>query len=408
MVKVAILGYGVVGSGVYEIIHKNAQSLARKAGKEIVVTHILDIRDFPDHPEAALFTKDYNDILNDPEVSVVVEVLGGCHPAYEFTKSALLAGKHVVSSNKELVATHGTELLAIAKEQNRNYLFEASVGGGTPIIRPLNQCLAANEIEEIYGILNGTTNYILTQMFHAGVSFSEALASAQRLGYAERDPSADVDGIDACRKISILASLASGYTVDANKILTEGISHITSEDVSYAAQLGCVVKLIGYAMITPEKRVYARVSPLMLPETHPLGKVDDVYNGIAVYGDSIGDVTFYGKGAGKLPTASAVVADIIDISKHMERNTRQIWVKPDFDNLIPDAVMENQYFVRLSAADGAEVAALCGGKPDRVLSETDGQYVFVTPLMKEGDFMARKAQCAGEVSYIRFLGNGDN
>lgn len=399
MVNIAILGYGVVGSGVYEVIRRNAQSLKRKAGQDIAIKYILDIRDFPDHPEQNLFTKNFDDILNDNQVDVVVEVMGGCHPAYEFTKAALLAGKHVVSSNKELVATHGTELLSIAREQDKNYMFEASVGGGTPIIRPLNQCLAANEIEEIYGILNGTTNYILTRMIHEGISFETALADAQKLGYAERDPSADVEGYDAVRKICILASLASGYFVDCKRVLTEGITNIAPEDVAYAHQIGCVVKLIGYAKIYPDKKVYARVSPLMLSEAHPLGKVDDVYNGISVYGNAIGDVTFYGKGAGKLPTASAVVADVIDISRHLHHNNRQIWLEPTTDNLIPDGVVENHYFVRLASPNRELLRQICGGEAYQAIDDK----ACITPLMKEADFMAAIEQAGKGISYIRYL-----
>lgn len=407
MVKIAILGNGVVGSGVYEVIRKNAQSIRRKAGQEIDIKYILDLREFPGHPEPQLFTKNYDDIVHDDEVSIVVEVLGGCHPAYEFTKAALLAGKHVVSSNKELVATHGTELLAIAKQQDCNYMFEASVGGGTPIIRPLCQCLAANEISEIYGILNGTTNYILTRMIKEGVTFEAALADAQRLGYAERDPSADVEGIDAVRKICILASLVSGYFVDAGRVLTEGITHITPEDVEYADRLDYAVKLVGYARITPDKRVYARVSPLMVSDGHPLGKVDDVYNGISVYGDSIGDVTFYGKGAGKLPTASAVVADVIDICKHLDHNKCIVWVDAGRDILIPDAEIENQYFVRLLTGDADAAAKICGGEPFHMVDSREGKQVFITPVLLEGVFLDRLGRVEGEASYIRFLYNDD-
>lgn len=313
MVNVAVLGYGTVGSGVVEII--NGGEFAKKAGEEINVKAILDIREFENDPYASLITKDYESIINDDEISIVVETMGGLTPAYDFTKRALIGGKSVVTSNKELVATHGAELLKIAKDKNVSYLFEASVGGGIPIIRPLNNCLAANDITSILGILNGTTNYILTQMFKNGVSFENALADAQAKGYAERNPAADIEGHDACRKIAILSSLAYGRHIDSNEIKTEGITGITSEDVKYAESEGYSIKLIGRSK-NCDDGVYACVSPLMLPAGHPLSDVEDVFNAILVNGSATGEVMFYGKGAGKLPTASAVVADVIDIVKH--------------------------------------------------------------------------------------------
>ncbi len=395
MIKVAILGYGVVGSGVYEIIRKNAKSIKRKAGQEIDIKYILDIRDFEDHEESHLFTKDFNDILNDDEVSVVIEVMGGTNPAYDFSKAALLAGKHVVTSNKELVATHGTELLNIAKEHNINYLFEASVGGGIPIIRPLNQCLAANEIEEIYGILNGTTNYILTKMIKEGAGFEEALKEAQEKGYAERNPSADVDGIDACRKIAILASLASGKFVDSHKILTEGISKLEKADAKYAEKMNCVIKLIGYAKLEEDGRVFTRVCPMLIPDDHQLSDVNGVFNAILVHGDSIGDVMFYGRGAGKLPTASAVVADVIDAVKHIAVNNRLIWRESAEDFLIDPSEVSGRYFVRTS-----DKACADRFLEKDIIGEADGEVAFTTAEMPEKTFMQL---LDGKGTYIRML-----
>lgn len=346
MVKAAIMGFGTVGSGVYEILRKNAQKIKKSAEKEIDVKYILDIRDFDDHPEKNLFTKDFNDILNDAEVSVVAEVMGGLHPAYEFTKALLESGKSVVTSNKELVATYGAQLLKIAQEKQVSYMFEASVGGGIPIIRPLHQCLAANNVNKILGILNGTTNYILTQMIKEGKPFDEALADAQAKGYAERNPAADIEGHDACRKIAILASLASGKTVDYSKILTEGITNITLDDVKCAEKLGYVIKLIGYAELGESEKVFARVSPMLIPKSNPLASVEDVFNAIMVKGDCVGDVMFYGPGAGKLPTASAVVADIIDSVKYTKDMS---WADSDSEILIDINDASSSYFVRTSA-----------------------------------------------------------
>lgn len=309
------MGYGVVGSGVYEVIRKNCESITRKAGQQIDIKYILDIREFPEHPESRLFIKEFDTILHDDEVSIVVEVMGGLDPAYAYTKAALAKAKNVVTSNKELVATYGDELLQLAHDNGVCYLFEASVGGGIPIIRPLNQCLAANEITEIVGILNGTTNYILTQMIKKGVSFEDALSDAQKKGYAERNPAADVEGYDACRKICILASLATGKKIDYQKVYTEGITNLTLRDTGYADELGSVVKLLGYCKRLDNGKVDIKVAPMMVGEEEPLATVAGVYNGIQVRGNAIGDAMFYGPGAGKLPTASAVVGDVIDLVK---------------------------------------------------------------------------------------------
>ena len=325
MIYVAIMGHGVVGSGVAEVLRKNAESIARKAGEEIAVRRILDLREFPDLPYAEVFTKDFEDIVNDPDIRIVVETMGGLHPSYDFVKRCLLAGKSVVTSNKELVAAKGDELLALARERNLNFLFEASVGGGIPILRPLDQCLAANEVTEIAGILNGTTNFMLTRMIEDGMSFEDALSLAQNLGYAERDPSADVGGHDACRKICILASLAFGKHVFPTQVYTEGITAITGEDVRCAAAMDSVIKLIGRAVVQEDGRLYVIVAPMVIAKSSLLSDVNDVFNGIMVRGDAIGDVVFYGRGAGKLPTASAVVADVIDDVKHLNARKYLFW-----------------------------------------------------------------------------------
>ena len=314
---IAIMGYGVVGSGVAEVINKNHDSIVRKSTQsELEIKYILDLKDFPGDPNEKLFIKDFNIILNDPEVKVVVETMGGLHPAYEFVSACLKAGKSVVTSNKELVAAKGCELLGYAAEHNVNFLFEASVGGGIPIIRPISQCLAANEINEFAGILNGTTNFILTRMINDGMAFEDALKLAQDNGYAERDPSADILGFDACRKVCILASLCFGKHVYPDQVHTEGITEITLEDVEYAKDWGGVIKLLGRARKSEDgKHIYAIVSPAFVDHHSQLASVDDVFNAILVRGDAIGDVVFYGRGAGKLPTASAVVADVIDCAR---------------------------------------------------------------------------------------------
>ena len=396
MVNVAILGFGTVGSGVYEILRKNPESISKKAGdQEIDVKYILDIRDFPDHAEAHLFTKNFDDILNDEDVSIIVEVMGGLEPAYTFTKSALLKGKTVITSNKELVAAHGTELLEIAKKNDVNYFFEASVGGGIPIIRPLNQCLAANEISHLYGILNGTTNFILTKMFAEGASFESALKEAQDLGYAERNPEADVEGHDACRKTAILASLMTGKFIDYKDIPTEGITQISTIDVTMAEKLGFVIKLIGSAQVSSDGKVSAIVAPRLVSKESLLSDVSGVFNAILVRGDSLGDVIFYGRGAGKLPTASAVVADVIDAAKHMHVNKIVNWEaheenlmnNPDFDTY--------RYFVRTkdkALIDAFPGATLVGG--------ADGEFVFTTDEMTEESF---KKIALGKCNFIRIL-----
>ncbi len=334
MISVAILGHGVVGSGVAEILLTHKQKLFAHVGEEIYIKHILDLREFPDSPLADRFTKNFEDIINDIDVRVVVEVMGGTNPAYDFVKRSLLSGKSVVTSNKELVAKHGAELLQIAKDNNTNFLFEASVGGGIPIIRPMNQCLVANNVSEVAGILNGTTNFILTKMINEGMDFDTALKLAQDLGYAERNPEADVEGHDACRKICILASLAYGKHIYPEAVHTEGITNITLADVKYAAIWGGVIKLIGKVKQLPDKMCDIIVAPMFVPNNSQLANIEDVFNGIMVRGDCTGDVVFYGKGAGKLPTASAVVADVVDCVKHLKTRKLLFWADSDNSSVI--------------------------------------------------------------------------
>lgn len=393
LINVAILGFGTVGSGVYEILKSSPDAIAKKTGDAINIKYILDIRDFDDHPEKEIFTKDFNDILNDDDVKIVVEVMGGITPAYDFTKAAIISGKSVITSNKELVATHGTELIKIAEENNVNYLFEASVGGGIPIIRPINQCLAANTILKINGILNGTTNFILTKMFSEGAAFDTALAEAQELGYAERNPSADVDGHDACRKTAILSSLATGKFVDYNDIPTEGISGISTTDVIFADKIGYVIKLIGSAVMENGK-VSALVAPRLVSKESMLAGVNSVFNAIMVEGDSLGEAMFYGRGAGKLPTASAVVADIIDSAKHLGTHKKILWEEHS-ENIMADPLsVSYKYFVRTS--DKSLVKELSGCE----IGSLGDEVVFTTNEMKEKEFLAKaKDKC----SFIRIL-----
>ena len=351
MVYVAILGHGVVGSGVAQVLRENADSIENKAGQALAVKRILDLREFPDDPYADRFTKNFDEILNDADIRIVVETMGGLHPAYDFVKACLLAGKSVVTSNKELVAAKGDELLCIAKEKNVNFLFEASVGGGIPILRPLDQCLAANHVHEIAGILNGTTNFMLTKMFEEDMDFGDALALAQELGYAERDPSADVGGHDTCRKICILASLAFGKHVYPDQVYTEGIEMVSAVDVACAAALDRVIKLIGFVRMLDDGRLHCLVAPMLVSKDSLLSDVKDVFNGIQVRGDVIGDVMFYGRGAGKLPTASAVVADVIDEVKHLENRKTIFWAAGEADYVAPVGEAAYAMMLRLAAND---------------------------------------------------------
>ena len=376
MINVAVLGFGTVGSGVVEII--NNKDFSKKTGKDINVKKVLDIRTFEDSPYKDLITADFDSIINDEEISIVVETMGGTNPAYDFTKKSLLAGKSVVTSNKELVATHGTELLSIAKEKGVCYMFEASVGGGIPIIRPLGNCLAANDINWIMGILNGTTNYILTKMINDGESFENALADAQAKGYAERNPAADVEGTDACRKIAILASLAFGKFVDSHKISTEGITNISLEDVKNAQSIGHSIKLIGQCKKVGDE-VFAKVSPVMLPPSNALSDVEGVFNGILVNGSATGDVMFYGKGAGKMPTASAVVADVIDIVGHKGLGAPYWEDGGILTDVNPD---DTKLYVRVLGDDVKSAVADIFGDVE-VLKDCGGEYAFISAPAKE-------------------------
>lgn len=394
MVNVAVMGYGVVGSGVVEVLTSHSESIASRAKEEIGIKYILDLRDFPGSPFEDKFIKSFDTILNDPDVRIVVEVMGGLKPAYDYVKQCLLAGKSVVTSNKELVAARGAELLSIAQKNNVNFLFEASVGGGIPIIRPISQCLAANEVIEIAGILNGTTNFILTKMIREQMPFDEALKLAQQLGYAERNPAADVEGADACRKICILASLAFGRHVYPEQVHTEGITALTLEDVEYASAWGGVIKLIGQVKKTESDRLQVIVCPMFVPNESQLAHVDDVFNGIMVRGDATGDVVFYGKGAGKLPTASAVVADVIDCVKHFKARKYLYWEEGDKDyveNYLEDSV--SMYVRALSgeATDAfAEADMLFGGVKRLYREKAPGsEFAFVTPKMPEREIASR-------------------
>ena len=385
------MGHGVVGSGVAEILYTHKQKLFAAIGEEIEVKHILDLREFPDSPYADRFTKDFNVIANDIEVRVVVETMGGLHPAYEFVKECLSRGKSVVTSNKELVAAYGAELLTIASQQNANFLFEASVGGGIPIIRPINQCLVANNVSEIAGILNGTTNFILTKMFYEGMGFEEALKLAQQLGYAERNPEADVEGHDACRKICILASLAFGKHIYPDAVHTEGITKITAEDVAYAESWGGVIKLIGSVKKLGRDCIDIIVAPMFVPSHSQLASIDDVFNGIMVRGDCTGDVVFYGKGAGKLPTASAVVADIVDSIKHLKSRKYLSWADSDNSSVLPYEQSVRAMYVRGVADDAAaayDEAKAVFGDIHQLSRENapEGEIAFITEPVALSDF----------------------
>ena len=399
MVQVAVLGYGTVGSGVVEVIGKNNGIVSRNAGQELNVKYILDLRDFPEDPYGDRVIHDFDTILNDSEVSIVCEVMGGVGAAYQFTKAALEKGKSVCTSNKELVAKHGPELLQIAKANHCSYLFEASVGGGIPIIRPLNDCLTAEKIENITGILNGTTNYILTKMEREGADFDTVLKEAQEKGYAERNPEADVEGHDACRKIAILSSLMTGKNVDSEKIYTEGITKITADDFLYAKAAGRTIKLLAKGDAVGEDEVLTMVAPFMVDKEHPLAMVNDVFNAVFVRGNMLGDSMYYGRGAGKLPTASAVVGDVVECARNLGRHIPCRWEAQDA-KLADVADIEDAYYVRVKAGKKAEAqAAFAGGRlleiPDR-----DKDFAVLTTPMKEKEFAA-KCQTLGDAVLSR-------
>jgi homoserine dehydrogenase len=401
MINIAILGYGTIGSGVVEVLGINGDSISKRAGDQINIKYVLDIREFPGDPIMNLLVNDINTILDDPEVKIVVEVMGGINPAYSFVKQALQKGKSVVTSNKELVAKHGAELIDLAKENKLNFLFEASVGGGIPIIRPLNQSLTADEIVEITGILNGTTNYILTKMSEEGYDFETALKEAQDLGYAERNPSADVDGHDACRKIAILSSLAYGMQVDFEDIYTEGITNITDIDFKYAKALDARIKLFASSIREEDESVYAMVAPMMIKANHPLYSVNGVFNGIFIRGNVIGDVMFYGSGAGKLPTASAVVADVVDIAKHLNKNIWTIWSSKKLDLIKIDKV-KHRFFIRTKKDQNTLLGIKeLFGDIEVVPEVVEGELAFISPMISEKEIREKINNLAGFLGSIR-------
>ncbi len=375
MVKVAILGFGTVGGGAAEVLTDSKEAILQATGEDIELKYILDLRDFEGSPYAHLVTKDFTLIENDPEVSIVMETIGGVGAAYEFTRRCLAAGKSVVSSNKELVAAHGPELMSIARRNNCAYMFEASVGGGIPVLHPIIQCMTANRIKEVYGIINGTTNYILTQMFKNGQSYADALADAQRLGYAERDPSADVDGHDACRKICILSALCYGKHIDVSTVPTEGIRNISEEDIALAGAAGYEIKLLGHSFCEDENgRTAVYVAPHLVARDNVLAGVSGVINGIVLRGNNVGDVLFSGAGAGKLPTASAVMSDVIEIMRNPGPAGKPFWSAEDPAVTVPEDEIVSRWFVSLDEStplpQGTEAAA-----------RIEGRYAVLTPAM---------------------------
>ena len=385
--KVAVMGYGTVGSGVVEVIETHEKTIKKRtAGEPLEVKYILDLRDFPGDSHEALFTKDFNDILNDDEVKVVAETMGGVNPAFDFTLKLLKAGKSVVTSNKELVAQKGLELLQAAEENGVNYLFEASVGGGIPIIRPMSQCLIANNIEGIAGILNGTTNFILTKMIEDGMTFEAALKLAQDNGYAEKDPTADIEGFDACRKVCILASLAFGKHVYPNQVEAEGITNITLEDVSYISSVGGVIKLLGQIKYINDDKIAAFVSPAVVFHGSQLASVNGVFNAILVRGDAVGDVCFYGQGAGKLATASAVVADMVDSAVHVERRINFGWSAGNEDYVVDEkATIEMPFYVRAKSSESKVKALLNDVKFLTRVGQLSDEVAFITDSMTQNE-----------------------
>lgn len=390
--KIAIIGYGVVGSGVAEVFYKNQARINAKAGRELDIKYIVDIKSLEGTPYAEKGVTDFDKVLNDPKVGIIVETIGGLKPAYDFSKRSLLAGKHVVTSNKELVATHGAELLAIAKEKNVNYLFEASVGGGIPVLHPLYQCLGSDDITEVAGILNGTTNFIMNEMIENGMSFEDALKLAQQNGYAEQNPAADVEGKDACRKICILASLVYGKHIYPDEVHTEGITNITSNDVGAASKAGYAIKLIGRAKLT-EKGLMAMVSPALVSKKSQLGNVHGVFNAVLVRGSDLGDVLFYGPGAGKAPTASAVISDIVDAARAGGNIPTLGW--EDARNTLIDHRQDvTPVMLRVAADEEAAAAALFGCAQKIEGYCRDGEAAFITPALSHEQFEVLTAQAA--------------
>lgn len=394
--KVAIMGFGTIGSGVYKVLTTNEDVIAKRVGEKLEVKYVLDRREFPGEPWEKLVVGDYNIIANDPDVDIVVETMGGVEPAYTFVKAMLEAGKHVTTSNKALVADKGADLIKTARDNNVNFLFEASVGGGIPIIRPILECLTGDVIEEISGIVNGTTNFILTKMTEEGSEFDVVLKEAQNLGYAEKDPTADIEGHDAQRKIAILTSLVCGQQVEYTDIPTEGISHITANDIKYAKKINRNIKLLATSTAVGDTYV-ARVAPYLLAPEHPLFAVNDVFNAIFVHGNMLGDGMFYGSGAGSLPTASAVVGDIVEMAKHKNMNIPLEW-KSEKKELADSSVVKSAFFVRTKSDKDTVKSAF--GNVEFVEGVVDGEIGFTTEVMTEAEYES-KASTLDVVKMIR-------
>jgi len=400
MAKVAVLGYGTVGSGVVEVLDTNAAEVAKSAGEAVEVKYILDLRDFPGDKHEKQVVHDFDIILSDPEVDVICETMGGLEPAFTFEKKALESGKSVCTSNKELVAAHGPELVEIAKKNGVSYLFEASVGGGIPVLRSINDSLKHEKIDSITGILNGTTNYILTKMDKEGIGFSTVLKQAQDKGYAERNPEADVEGYDACRKIAILSSLMSGKHVNYEDIYTEGITKISIEDFSYAKSLNMAIKLLGMCKKN-EGGFFTIVAPFMIPQENPLANVNGVFNAINVHGNMLGDVMFYGKGAGKNATASAVVADVVDMLKHKDKHI-EVNMNADKAELTSKDNAVRKFFVRVTENLESQAKELFGNKIEIIeCADVMGEFAFVTDLISEKDFEEKLGKLESVKGYIR-------
>lgn len=402
MINVSILGYGTIGSGVFQVLKENCQIIAERTGEEIKVKSILDLRDFPGDMAEGIIVHDFKEIDNDDSIQIVVETMGGLHPAYEFVKASLEKGRSVCTSNKALVAAFGPELLKIAEEKKCNFLFEASVGGGIPIIRPLKSSIAPDVVEQISGILNGTTNYILTEMTENGTDFETVLKDAQAKGYAEKDPTADIEGHDACRKIAILTSLAYGHQVDFEDIYTEGITKITNRDINYAKKLGAKIKIFGSSK-KQGSRVSAMVAPGLVTASHPLYSVDGVFNAILVKGNMAGDIMFYGQGAGKLATASAVVSDIMEAAKHPGINIKTIWDDKKLE-LVPFEESVARFFIRVSgtkAENEAKVSETFGSITPVDAGYAD-EYAFVTEEITEGAYIKAEEKLGNIINKIRF------
>ena len=401
MIKTAIMGYGTIGSGVAEVLEQNKDVIAKQVGQEVELKYVLDLREFPDSPVADRIVHDFKVIEQDEEVRIVVEAMGGLNPAYPFVKACLLAGKHVATSNKALVAAYGTELLAIAREKGVNFLFEASVGGGIPIIRPMYRCLMGERIEEITGILNGTTNFILTKMDKEGESFENALKEAQNLGYAERNPEADVEGHDTCRKIAILTAMATGHEVDYEDIHTEGITSISDVDFKYAEKLGTSVKLFGSSRIK-DGEIHAWVAPVMIGKDHPLYSVSDVFNGILVKGNMLGTSMFYGSGAGMLPTASAVIADIIEAVQNRNRHVEMGWDDSRLA-IAPTQTSSSRFFIRIKGIAEERLAEVLKVFGDVTVIELDhmDEFAVVTDVMTEAEYEKKAKELSGIRQRIR-------